>query len=417
MEILFLTDNYPPETNAAASRVHERAKYWVDWGHKVTVLTSVPNKNAGRPYEGYRNKWYQTEDMDGVHVVRVKTVIAGNKGYFFRTCDYVSYMISAFFFGLFQRRPHVIVATSPPFLTTVSGWALSIFKWRPWVFELADLWPESIVEMDVMKKGLFIRMLEWLELFLYRSSAKVVTLSPAYNTNLIERGIRPDKCVTVLNGVDARQFQPQPPDQELVAELQLQGKFVVSYIGNIAPSQAVDSLVRAAGELQHIPDIQFVIVGFGPDLQMCQELAAELELTNVTFTGLKPKSEMPRYWSITDLSLIHLKNVKLMTRAIPSKIFEAMGCGKPIVFGAPDGTARDLVLESGAAVVVDGESPKQLAAAVAELYNDRNKLATLAENSRIISPRYTRERQAREFIAVLEGINPVTPGQTAGSES
>ncbi|MGI9517818.1 MAG: glycosyltransferase family 4 protein [Pirellulaceae bacterium] len=417
MKILFLTDNYPPETNAAASRVHERARYWVEWGHDVTVLTSVPNKNAGKPYEGYKNKWYQTEEMDGIKVVRVKTFIAKNEGFALRILDYISYMVSSFMFGLFRKRPDVIVATSPPFLTTVSGCMLSKFRWRPWVFELADLWPESIVEMGVMDKNWFVRSLEALELYMYRHSARVVTLSPGYDQNLIERGIPPEQCTTILNGVDARVFTPQPPDPQLIEELGLEGKFVITYIGNIAPSQAVDTIVRAAAELTEIPDIHFVIVGFGPDMEMCLALAEELGTSNVTFTGMKPKSDMPRYWSITDLSIVHLKNVKLMTRAIPSKIFEAMGCGKPMVFGAPDGNARDIVRESGAGLTFGGQAPEEMAAAISELYHDRDKLQELADNSLKAAPLHTRERQAEKFIQVLEEINPVPSAHESGSES
>src|SRR6186997_2863966 len=119
MHILFLTDNFPPERNAPASRVYEHACYWVKWGHEVTVLTCTPNFPEGRVYEGYRNRWYQVEIVQGIRVVRVKTFITSNEGALLRTLDYVSFMVASFFAGMIQKRPDVIVATSPQFFTTV----------------------------------------------------------------------------------------------------------------------------------------------------------------------------------------------------------------------------------------------------------------------------------------------------------
>src|SRR5690349_6064174 len=125
MEILFLADNFPPERNAQASRVFERARYWVRWGHKVTVITGAPNFPEGRVFEGYTNRWHHVEEMSGIRVVRVKTFIAANSGTVLRIVDFLSYMVAAFLAGLFQRRPSVVVATSPQFFAAVAGWALA----------------------------------------------------------------------------------------------------------------------------------------------------------------------------------------------------------------------------------------------------------------------------------------------------
>ena len=141
MNILFLTENFPPEVNASASRVYERACYWIRDGHDVTVLTCAPNFPQGRVYRGYQNDWYKVSDMDGIRVVRVKTFITPNEGMFRRTLDFVSYMVSAYFAGILQKRPDVVVATSPQFFAAVGGWALAATRRLAFVFELHDRRP------------------------------------------------------------------------------------------------------------------------------------------------------------------------------------------------------------------------------------------------------------------------------------
>ena len=151
MHILFLSDNFPPERNAPASRVYEHACYWVRWGHRVTVITCAPNFPEGKVYAGYRNRWYQVEEVDGIRVVRVKTFIAKNEGVVRRTLDYLSFMVAGFGAGLLQLRPDVVVATSPQFFTSVAGWAVAALRRLPFVFELRDLWPASISAVGALQ--------------------------------------------------------------------------------------------------------------------------------------------------------------------------------------------------------------------------------------------------------------------------
>ena len=137
MKILFLTENFPPETNAAATRVFERAAYWVKDGHQVTVITSAPNFPLGVVFNGYQNRWYQTEHMSGIKVVRVKTYITENIGVFFRSLDFFSFGIAGFIAGCLQNKPDLVAATSPQFFAAVSGWAISACRRLPFIFEYA----------------------------------------------------------------------------------------------------------------------------------------------------------------------------------------------------------------------------------------------------------------------------------------
>ena len=208
MHILFLSDNFPPERNAPASRVYEHACYWVRWGHRVTVLTCAPNFPEGKVYAGYSNRWYQVEEVDGIRVVRVKTFIAKNEGVLLRIGDYLSFMVTGFLAGLLQTRPDVVVATSPQFFTVVAGWAVAALRRRPFVFELRDLWPASIHAVGALQASTALRLLERLELFFYRRAAKVVALTEAFKHDLVSRGIPAEHVEVVLNGFDFARYTP-----------------------------------------------------------------------------------------------------------------------------------------------------------------------------------------------------------------
>jgi colanic acid biosynthesis glycosyl transferase WcaI len=406
MHILFLTDNFPPERNAPASRVYEHAWYWVRWGHKVTVLTCAPNFPEGRVYEGYCNHWYSVEEMDGIRVVRVKTFITQNEGVILRTLDYLSFMIAGFLAGLLQARPDVVVATSPQFFTTVGGWAVSRLRRVPFAFELRDLWPASIMAVGAMRENVVLRWFERLELFLYHSSAKVVALTEAFKRDLLARGISAEKVEVVINGVDLTRYSPRPPDANLRKRLGLEGCFVVGYVGTHGMAHALDNVLEAAELLRDAPTIRFLFVGAGAARAALVQEANKRRLDNVIFVPAQPKERILAYWSICNLALVSLKNAPLFTTVIPSKIFEAMGMGCPILLVAPDGEASQIVRCTDAGVVAPPECPTALAGAVRTLCHDEVSLRRLAINSLRAAPQFSREKQARDMLNVLTEIIP-----------
>ena len=226
MRILFLTDNFPPEVNAPASRTYDHAKEWVKAGHSVTVITCFPNFPKGKVYDGYKNKLYQKEVIDGIEVIRVWSYIAANKGFFRRTLDFISFSVSSFIAGLFVKTD-IIVATSPQFFTALSGRTLSFWKRTPWIMEVRDLWPESIKTVGAMKDNLFIRYFEWEEQRCYRSAKRIVVVTDSFKRTLTARGVDSDKIVVVKNGVDRELFKPVPKDMDLMKELNLEGKKII----------------------------------------------------------------------------------------------------------------------------------------------------------------------------------------------
>ncbi len=414
MNILFLSENFPPERNAAASRVYERACYWVNWGHQVTVITSAPNFPEGKVHAGYRNRWYQVEQRDGMRVVRVKTFIAANEGVVLRTLDFVSFLFAGFFGGLVQEQPDAVVATSPQFFAAVAGCALAAARRRPFVFELSDLWPASITAVGAMRDNTALRMIERLELFMYRRAARIVALTKAFKTDLVARGVPADKVAVVTNGVDMARYAPRPRDPGLAAELGLEGRFVVGYIGTHGMAHALERVLDAAELLRGEPAVRFLFVGSGAARERLTSEAARRGLRNVVFVPPQPKETMPAYWSLCDLALVHLKDTPLFRTVIPSKIFEAMAMGCPILLAAPDGEAADIVRATGAGVVLAPEDPPALAAAVKALHAAPAQVAELSGKALSAVPLFTREKQARDMLAAIQEVTAPSLGSLRG---
>jgi glycosyltransferase involved in cell wall biosynthesis len=402
MKILFLTENFAPETNAAANRVYERAKFWAAWRHEVTVITSAPNFPKGKLHDGYKNSWYQSETIDGIKVVRVKTFINPNAGVLLRMLDFLSFMVTGFFASLFQARPDVVVATSPQFFAAVAGWLAGLCRRRPFVLELGDIWPASIVAVGAMEQSFLIRMLERLELFLYRHSAAVVALTPRFKENLVNRGIDSNKISIVINGVDTSRFHNIPRDETLAKKWGLRDRFVIGYVGTHGMAHGLTNVLDAAVSLQANERVKFLFVGDGAERDDLIKRAKDLKLGNVKFIATQPREKIPSIWSICDVALVHLRNSTVFSEVIPSKLFEAMAMGLPILLVAPKGVASDIVLSMRAGLWVPAEQPESLAKIVAALANKEWLLARIGRNGAAASGQFSRRRQAEDMLQILE---------------
>ncbi len=405
MRILFLSDNFPPETNAAASRVFERACYWVRWGHAVTIITCAPNFPDGKVYAGYRNDWYTKTIVDGMTVVRVKTFLAPNRGRFFRTIDFLSYIVPAFVAALRESRPDVVVATSPQFFVAVTGWLVAAVRRVPFVFELSDLWPASIVAVGAMRNGLLLRIVEHIELFLYHRAARVVALTQAFKENLVSRGVPSAKVVVIQNGVDTARYIPRPRDDILGQSLQLLPHFfVVGYIGTHGMAHALEHVLLAAEALADTPHVRFLFVGAGAERDALIAEAERRGLSNTIFVSAQPKEEIPRYWSLCTIALIHLRNAPIFSSVLPSKMFEAMAMGLPLLLAAPRGEAQRLIESDGVGSTVPPEDPEALAAAIRAYAADPSALEQYRARSIPHAMRYSREAQARAMMQLFEAV-------------
>ncbi|MDG3063487.1 glycosyltransferase family 4 protein [Thauera mechernichensis] len=406
MHILFLTDNFPPEVNAPASRTFEHCREWVRAGHKVTVVTCAPNFPKGKVFDGYRNRAWQTEEMDGIRVIRVWSYITANEGFVKRILDYQSFMVTATLASPFVRGVDVVVGTSPQFFTACAAYVVAGMKRVPWIFELRDLWPESIRAVGAMKESKALDWLEKLELFLYRKANAVVSVTNAFRDNLIGRGIDGGKIHVVTNGVDISRFNPREKDAELVRELGLDGKFVAGYIGTHGMAHALETLLEAAAKLKARPDgdrYRILLLGDGARKADLIAQAKAKGLDNVLFVDSVSKDQVVRYWSLLDVSIIHLRKTELFTTVIPSKLFECMGMGIPVLHGVA-GESAGIVEKEGAGIVFEPENADALCDGLARLAEDRALYDQYRSSALAGAHNYDRSVLAGRMLGMLEGL-------------
>jgi len=403
MHILFLTDNFPPEGNAPATRTFEHAREWVSKGHKVTVITCAPNFPEGKVFDGYKNRWLSKETIEDINVWRVKTYITANAGFIKRTIDFISFMVSSFFFGLLVRQVNVVIGTSPQFFTVISAWALAKFKHVPFVFELRDIWPASITAVGAMERNSVITTLERLEMFLYHQADLIISVTHSFKSELQARGVSGDKIKVVLNGVDLNKYTPlKNKDQKFAKKYNLQGKFVAGYIGTHGLAHALDTIIEAAELLKEEDSIRIVFTGGGADRSRLEELVKKRDLSNIVMIPRQPKEQMRNIWSLCDISLVSLKDTPLFTTVIPSKIFESMAMRLPIIMSVPVGESTEIIRAENSGLIVPPENPIKLAEAILKIKNDNDLLSRLSDNSFLAAGKFNRQHLAIKLLSYIE---------------
>jgi len=404
MHILFLTDNFPPEVNAPASRTFEHCKEWIKAGHDVTVITCAPNFPGGKVFKGYKNKLWQTDNMDGIRVIRVWSYITANAGFIKRILDYISFMPPAVFASFFVKKPDLVIGTSPQFFTVCAAYLVSVFKRIPFVFELRDIWPESIKAVGAMNDSIIIRALEKIELFLYRKATLIVSVTHAFKKTLIERGVDGEKIHVITNGVDVSRFFKAKKDSILVEQLDLQGKFVAGYVGTHGMAHHLETILDAAVVAQkHNDDVCFLLLGNGARKQELVNRSLAMGLNNIIFVDSVPKEDVARYWSLLDVSIIHLKKIDLFTSVIPSKLFECMAMGIPVLHGVL-GESADIVESNQVGFTFEPENDKQLYDKLLELKDNPEIYQVFQNNAIEASKKYDRSELAKQFLKLLAAL-------------
>ena len=401
MKILFLTDNFPPETNAPALRTFEHARVWVEDGHDVTVITGAPNFPTGRVHDGYRNSLYSVDEMEGIRVVRVWTYVAPNKGKFRRSFDYLSFMLTSLPAAVIQERPDVVVGTSPQLLTVVSAWAAARLRRLPFVFELRDLWPESIAAVGAVSGGPAMRMIAAAAHFLYNRADCIVSVTESFVSVLMSRGIPESRLAVVRNGVNLSDFTPGPKENGLREEAGIRpDEFLATYVGTLGMAHGLKSVIAAA-EMTRGEPIHYLFVGEGAERAELEREVEQLGLPNVTFLGGQPRERIPLILNASDVVLVHLRDDPLFSTVIPSKIFEAMAVGKAIVL-AVEGESADIVTNARAGVVIRPESPTELAETVRHLRSNPELTREFGVNGRAAAVNeFCRRSAARRMLEVL----------------
>jgi len=369
MRFLVLSQYFPPEVGATQVRLASMCRELVRAGHQVDVVTGMPHHPAGKIFPGYRRRFCSLEFEGGVRVRRTWLYAATGSGWR-RILSYFSFMMTCLYSIERVRKPDYIFVDSPPLFLGVSGWLASVYWKCPFIFNVADLWPDSVLDLGVMKEGVFVKAAFGLEGWIYRRAQFVNAVTRGiYDVLLTRKNVPADKILFLPNGVDTSIIQPLPSDESLKKQLGLAGKRIAIYAGNHGYAAGAEQILQAAKLLESHADLHFLFVGDGPDKLRLQSLAADLQLQNTTFLDSVPLDRMSSYLSIAEIALVTLRKAGVTRGARPAKTFVMMAGAKPIILAA-EGEAEELIESSQAGVIVPPDEPEQFASAILAMYEN-----------------------------------------------
>jgi glycosyltransferase involved in cell wall biosynthesis len=403
MRILYFTQYFPPEVGATQTRAWEMCRYLVEQGHHVTVVTEVPNHPSGIIPPSYRGRLSERRTESGIDVLRLWVWASPDKTFRSRMQFYLSYMGMAAFAGSLSKGKYDLVyATSPPLFVGAAGMVTALTRRIPFVFEVRDLWPESAVALGELSSRRAISAAEKLEQMLYKRATRVVAVTEGIRDRLLKRGIPAEKVALIPNGANTDLFTYQPvAGRGLSEELGLSGKFIALYAGIHGVAQGLETIVRAAHLLRDRKDVEFVFVGEGPRKAALMELSRSLALDNVRFLPEVPSEMMPSYLSAAGCAIVPLRDEPLFRGALPSKMFEAWACSRPVVLSVA-GEAADVVKEANGGIPTKPEDAEELARAVIYLQAHPDEAEAMGQSGRAYVERhYSRREQAGKLEALL----------------
>ncbi|MBV8636798.1 MAG: glycosyltransferase family 4 protein [Candidatus Eremiobacteraeota bacterium] len=379
MRVLVLTQYYLPEIGAPQTRLAAFARELRVRGHDVEVVTAMPNHLTGRVHDEYRGHVYMSEEIDGVKVHRTWVYAATGTGVK-RVLNYLSFACSCLI-GLAKAGPaDIVFVESPPLFLSVPGWMAARARRAGMVFNVSDLWPDSVRELGVMSDGFVMRLAEMLEAWSYRRASVVNAVTEGIATTLRDHKQVPSEKVRFLpNGIDIDTFVPRDGSVRLARELQLTSRPVFIYAGTHGIAQALDSVLTAAKLVEDEADVVFV--GSGPVKSALVERAGNEGIRNVRFVDPVPLSAMPEYFSLATASIVPLVNNPLMRGARPSKMFPSLACGVPILY-CGEGESATLISEAGAGLVAEPENARAIADAMRTIANDPARREVMSRRAR-----------------------------------
>lgn len=416
--VLFVTPYYPPEKGAPQVRNSETAQRLVQRGHQVTVLTTLPNYPTGIVPQEYRGGKAREEVRQGVQVIRVWSYISPNKGFFRRILAQLTFGCLSPILGWRKiGHPDVIIVESPPLFDAFAGRFLAWIKKCPFIFTVSDIWPESAIQLGMLRNHFAIRLAEWLEWSTYRRSGRVWTVTRGIRDTLIQRGLSEEKVFLLTNGVDTQEFKPLPQEQAR-ADFGWEHRFVVLYAGTHGMAQGLMTVLDAAEALRNHTEVQFVLAGDGAEKEMLVASAKERELSNVTFLDALPHNRMPQLFATCDIFLVPLKKLPIFEGALPSKMYEAMACARPIILGV-EGEARLLLeTEAHSAIAVEPESVNELVSAITFLYEHPEERKRLGQQGRaFVEAYFDREQLVTKLEAEMNALLPQRRSQVVSITS
>jgi len=399
VHILYICQYFPPEMGAPAARAYEFSKRWVRMGHKVSVVCGIPNHPVGKIYPGYTKQLLHHENIDGIDVYRTWVFVTPNARKVRRSINYLSFGFSAALATERIRDVDVCIATTPQFFSGVSGTFVKQLKRIPLVLEVRDLWPDAIQAVRIDANQSFLAFLRRIEKYMYTASDRIVIVSPAYKDILVRKGVPPEKIDVIPNGVSTDLFDRRPTDRHHFNG-PMRDKFLVAYIGTLGLAHGLETMIDAASALKNDPGVQFILVGEGASKQELVQYANGLP--NVLFVDRQSRETIAEMLNEIDVSLVMLRKAELFKKVIPSKMFEIMGTGKPIILGV-EGMAQQIVEEAHAGVAIEPQNTEALVRAITTFKHDASLRTVCGQSAyAYVRDHYNLDILAEKYLRILQ---------------
>ena len=372
MRVLFLTPYFPPDVGSSQRQMHQLSTRLAAMGHELTVLTAVPHYPAGVVPRPYRRKWLVRERVDGIRVLRTWIYATPRSSAVLRLANHISFMLAATAsIRALPREVDVIYTDSPPLFNGLAAFLVGRARRAPYVFNVADLWPQIVFEMGMASRFPLRNMAEALERFIYAKATRITTVTQGFADAIRLRGVEPERLHFIPLGTDVECFRPDIDGSAWRRRLEAEGRFMVMYAGTHGQAQNLATLLAAARLLITAKHIVFRFVGTGLEKARLMQQAAQEGLTNVAFVEPQPLDVMPQVVAAADCHVVPLRVLPVFRMTIPAKIYEILSAGKPLI-GSLDGEAARLIRRAGAGVCVEPENPEALADAILRLSEDRD---------------------------------------------
>ncbi|MCA9875023.1 MAG: glycosyltransferase family 4 protein [Anaerolineales bacterium] len=404
MKVLLIHQAFVSPQEAGGTRHYEFARQCVAKGHAFTIVASSLSYLTGRQTVTGKKRLVSEQDMDGVRVLRAYTYPSLHRSFVWRIVTFISFMLTSVWAGLKAGPVDVVMGTSPPIFQAVSAWVVAFVRRRPFLLEIRDLWPEFGIDMGVLTNPILIRLARWLERFLYNRAAHFIVNSPAYRDYLAGKGIPEDKISLIANGVDPAMFDPTDRGEAIRQEFGLGEKFVATYAGALGQANDIPTILRAAEKLQGETAVHILLVGDGKERANLEQLASDLHLHNITFTGSRPKAQMKDFLAASDVGLATLLDIPMFRTTYPNKVFDYMAAGRATVLGI-DGVIREVIEAAGGGVFVPPGNADELAKALRSLTQKPVETEMMGRAARAYVERhFNRQEQAQQFMNLVESF-------------
>ena len=403
MNILIVTQHFPPE-KGAVRRLFEFARYFVRQGEHVSVMTAIPNYPDGIVPEKYRGSFFYVEEMDGVKVYRSYVLPASNRYPGKRMIGFIVFLVTTVINSFrIKGSFDLVLASSPPVTSLVIGWILSKLKRTRFVIEVRDPQPECSEQFGNLKPSFFTEVIKKIVHYLYRKADRVVAVSDGFAAHIISLGIPSSKVVTIKSGVSTEFFDAD--SNGIRRDFGWEEKFLVLYAGTLGWAHALETVIESARQLVDQPDILFIFVGDGQKRGVLEGMVRDYGLKNVSFIGLQPLDTIPYFLKASDVLLESVKEVPVARGTIPSKLFEYMASGRPIVFGSREGEAVRELEKAGGALSFPTDNAEKLSRLILKLKSGEIDGEKLGQKYNVYTARHhQREQWAQKYLSIIRSI-------------